>query len=1174
MSERSPPSLPTGSLDPGLADLVEDFIARAQNGEPIDPEAFLRDHAEHAEALRRLLPTLQALGALASSLSGQRSGSAAKTPLGETPGLGPLGEYEILRELGRGGMGIVYEARQTTLGRRVALKVLPFAAALDERRLQRFKQEAQAAALLHHGNIVPVFGIGCDRGVHFYAMQYIEGQTLAAVIRDLRRTTGRELADRRSSPTGPAGGAATQPAPPSAALSTLADMHGLSPTERPAGTSEYFRQVVRWGIEAAEALEHAHQQGVVHRDVKPANLLVDARGHLWVTDFGLARLHGDAGLTMSGDLLGTLRYMSPEQALGRQGAVDQRTDVHSLGVTLYELLALEPVFTGTDRQELLHRIGFEEPRPIRRWNDAVPHDLETIVLKAMAKVPAERYETAQELADDLRRFMEYRPIRARRPSLRERLWKWARRHRLAVFTALAVAAVVALSVFGGLLVYNRDLEAAARREHEQADQARRERQQAVAHLYHSLVGEARALRLARGTGYRRQAWARLRQALRLDTPEKDLDELRHEAVACMGDFAGLDPTVLKEFPAKITAAAVDPATTWIAVGLEDGRIVVRRLADGGEVARWQGHRAAVTDLVFGAEGGLLISGGHDNKVKIWNARPGAGWTLVRELEMSPGPDPPEYRIRLSLAANGKLLAASNLGSTVRVWKCPVAKLVGEFTVPGWLLSCPALSPDGRLVACGCIRLSVPNRAVHVWDVATHRVKHIIRVGDGIKETAFSANGRLMAYSDGNGVVVLDTATFQVRRESRGYEPRRFGLSPNCQLLAFKTFEGRVRLWWLPSGREVAVLHDPLIPRHRSTEVFNILLPVKFIRNGRQLATANLQSISLWPMEVPEKLVLEGHEGGVTGLAFNPNGRLLASAGKDKVVRIWDVLTGELRRTLRTFHGAVGAVAFSPDGKFLAATDSPLGIQLWNTSSWVSPTFVKDPLPIRSIGFSPDGKLFAASDGAERDGSGNVKIWRVHWDEPPATRPRLTLHALRPSSEITSFCFSPDSRLLAYADNNAKTLHLWDIYQGRLRPALPAKHGGDVLSTAFLPNSEIALFVTPTGVAEAWNVTTRQKEFTLGRPGEFVGSGIIALSPDGTLLAGSYSPSIIALWDVRRRRRIFLFPEELAMTWSFAWSPDGQRLAVGLADGGLAIWDLRRMRSQLAALGLDWQDAPK
>ena len=388
----------------------------APGGEPIDLDAVAAQHPEHAERLRQLLPALEVIADLGRSAAHEAAPSGTE-PLAE---LGVLGDFRIVREVGRGGMGVVYEAQQISLGRRVALKVLPFAAALDPRQLQRFQIEAQAAARLHHTNIVPVFAVGCERGVHYYAMQFIEGRTLAEIIRELQRRIARKPpaseSDREAAAERPARCQPPSSAAPAAAEATRSL---LSVEPRRATGRPFFQAVARLGIQAAEALEHAHSLGIVHRDIKPANLLLDTRGNLWITDFGLARFQAEAGLTLTltGDLLGTLRYMSPEQALGRRELVDHRTDIYSLGVTLYELLTLQPAFGGRDRQELLRQIAHEEPAPPRRLNPAIPRDLETIVLKAMAKEPESRYATAQELADDLRRFLEHKPIQARRPTL-------------------------------------------------------------------------------------------------------------------------------------------------------------------------------------------------------------------------------------------------------------------------------------------------------------------------------------------------------------------------------------------------------------------------------------------------------------------------------------------------------------------------------------------------------------------------------------------------------------------------------------------------------------------------------------------------------------------------------------------------------------------------------------
>jgi serine/threonine protein kinase len=351
-----------------------------------------------------------------------------------------FGDFQIIREVGRGGMGIVYEAVQLSLGRRVALKVLPFAAGLDAKYLARFRTESHAAAALHHTNIVPVHAVGCERGVHFYAMQLIGGRPLDAVIHELRgEDPARSAAgfgttvDLRAGPTHS----------PSAPVRT---------SQRSGRDRESYRMAAQIGAQVADALEYAHEAGVVHRDIKPANLLLDAKGTVWVTDFGLAQVSADVSLTRTGDMIGTLRYMSPEQAGGQRVLIDHRTDVYSLGATLSELLTLQPLFPGSDRRTLLHQILNDEPVPLRQVDRTIPIELETIVLKALAKAPDERYATAGEMAADLRRFLDERPILARRPSLVDRARKWMRRHPalvgagvlLLVFTVVGLSATTAL----------------------------------------------------------------------------------------------------------------------------------------------------------------------------------------------------------------------------------------------------------------------------------------------------------------------------------------------------------------------------------------------------------------------------------------------------------------------------------------------------------------------------------------------------------------------------------------------------------------------------------------------------------------------------------------------------------------------------------------------------------
>jgi serine/threonine protein kinase len=418
-----PSALADLSAESLLAQVTDEFLERQARGEQPDIEEYATRYPALAAVLRSTLAALRLI-----------AGSPAPVYAdGEPPPFGALGDFRILREVGRGGMGIVYEAEQISLGRRVALKVLPFAATMDPRQLQRFQNEARAAASLEHPHIVPVYGVGSERGVHYYAMKFIEGQSLAEIIAQERVNS----ASRECEPPHPPCHQ-TAHAPPTADTAPIA--HAL--TEGAPCSAAVFRQIAEWGIQAAEALEHAHSLGIVHRDIKPANLLIDGKGTLWITDFGLARTAADAGLTMTGDVLGTLRYMSPEQALAKHGLVDHRSDIYSLGVTLFELLTGTPAVGGNDREEILNALTFGEPPQPRALEPAIPRELETIVLKAIAHDAAERYGAARELADDLQRFLEARPIRACRPSLVHRLAKWGRRHRGLVVTIAASLAIL------------------------------------------------------------------------------------------------------------------------------------------------------------------------------------------------------------------------------------------------------------------------------------------------------------------------------------------------------------------------------------------------------------------------------------------------------------------------------------------------------------------------------------------------------------------------------------------------------------------------------------------------------------------------------------------------------------------------------------------------------------
>jgi serine/threonine protein kinase len=501
--------------------LADSFLARFRAGERPSLDEYAAKYPELADEIRELLPALVELERNFSPGHTATGAHASQVVSGPAPT--HLGDYLILREIGRGGMGIVYEAMQQSLGRHVALKVLPSGELGGPTHLERFRREARAAARLHHNNIVPVIGVGEENGVHYYAMQYIRGQGLDAVVEELRRLrAGRSplpptAARKVPAPVDAAGqlkflaasGLLTgrfathddeaEPIQGDPANIPATTLGPEAPTRAEEATSppptndhselsstlpeaQYYRSVARVGLQVAEALAYAHGQGVLHRDIKPSNLLLDARGTIWVTDFGLAKADDSDALTRTGDILGTLRYMAPERFEGRS---DPRSDVYSLGVTLYELVVLRLLYEESSRPRLIERVLRDAPTPPRKVDPHIPRDLETILLKSLAKEPRERYASAEALAEDLRRYLEDRPIDARRLSPLGMAWRWARRNRLVAGLLGLVVVLLLLLTAGSLIAADRYRHVASR-----ANQSAAESKAVVSFVVDDVLGAA------------------------------------------------------------------------------------------------------------------------------------------------------------------------------------------------------------------------------------------------------------------------------------------------------------------------------------------------------------------------------------------------------------------------------------------------------------------------------------------------------------------------------------------------------------------------------------------------------------------------------------------------------------------------------------------------------------
>jgi serine/threonine protein kinase/WD40 repeat protein len=978
----------TSALEALMADVADDFVRRRRRGERVDPEDYARRYPEHARLIRQVLSSLEMLG---------QSGVGPPAPERGEAGSDRLGDFRLLREIGRGGMGIVYEAVELSLGRRVALKVLPFTGALDPRQLQRFRNEAQAAAQLHHAHIVPVYSVGVDRGMHFFAMQYIEGTTLAGFLDRLRQGPGASdtlsLGRRRGAPS------VSDHTPPPATRRAL----------------NRFRWVARLGVQAAEALEHAHQQGVVHRDIKPSNLLLDTRGELWVTDFGLARSQACAGLTATGDMVGTLRYMSPEQALGKPVLVDHRTDVYSLGLTLYELLTLTPAFPASGRGALLRAIAQDEPTPPRRVEPALPIDLETIVLKAMAKAPEHRYASAGEMALDLERFLGDRPILARPPSLLQRARRWARRRRS---LALSLAVSLVLLVAGAFC--STGIYALQKRRHAQTLEVEKERTNE--NYYRALVSRATALRLGRVPGYRAGAWASLKEAASLDVPGKDLAVIRAEALACLGDPVGLGkvpppanprkPPVLPEafdwivrlhqrprYSLRVlrnSPRAVSPDGAWFAfVDPEVGLTLWESAWKFPKVAA--ATLGGVYDLAFTPDGRLIVAGCEEG-LAVWQVPDLQPWSFVRGGNV------------FSVATHpwGRLAAAA--GQRLELWSLSSNRLIVSLPSPAHGTRV-GFSDDGKLL----LALGPGGVPLAAWPVTdTPEKKQLAGHRAGAPAVAFSPNGKLLASGGKDGSVkILDARTGAVRHRCEGHARANPGgiealdFSPDGALLASADYQGVLVLWdtsrgssvawrahqrgriWrvrfdrtgglLVAGMDRGVVVSKVVRRPGSvTLVEERFVPVSGLID-LALAPSGKEAVVLdrsgrlrvlsWGAKPFERLLPLRARNQVRSLHFDQGGRRFTFITPEGRLATCEWGAGEARR-VRTTDQPASAVALHGGGRWAAVAVPGHGITVYDLESkaeWL-------PLPpegsdVWGLAWSPDATRLALSLS-----DGGVAVW--------------------------------------------------------------------------------------------------------------------------------------------------------------------------------------------------------
>jgi serine/threonine protein kinase/WD40 repeat protein len=1117
--------------------LAEEFLQRRRNGEAPALSEYIERYPALAEEIRAVFPTL-----LLMEQADPGTSDLARTPgvNGARPDGMPqqLGDFRILREIGRGGMGVVYEAEQVSLGRRVALKVLPPQALADPRYLGRFEREAKAAARLHHTNIVPVYGVGADRGIHYYAMQFIHGQALNEVLGELRRLRDEKVVTplpqavrpgaaqvsvaevARSLLSGPAVPPTVDHVPAADANRTAGSTSGGSGTltsqSGPAYAQRaYWQSVARVGLQAAEALAYAHSEGILHRDIKPSNLLLDARGHVWIADFGLAKTTDSDDLTTTGDIVGTVRYMAPERFAGQ---TDGRSDVYALGITLYELAALAPAFPESDRHRLIHQITTAEPTHLRHVVPAMPRDLRTIIHKAIDKDAARRYSSAAALAEDLQRFLDDRPIQARPPGRLELFGRWSRRNPAIVGLIAAVLVVTAMG-FVGIGLKWREAVANAQQAQENADLADDQRRevfrindnlrtaQGVANKRRDDLEDAnKSLVLSRDQLRQALYSADLRAMPAVSTPDNSL-QMQHLLARQVPRAGEKD---LRNFEWYY----------WTRYGFTP-RVVALEPHQRGT-----GRVAINKPVVFNHDGRLLAYPGTENRqCGFWlrDTRTGQvqrvclGPFQLSDRRSSPGTYAafsPDGRRLAGLFYHGvsvlnRVLAKAELW----VWDTSTGEpLWHTWDDHLYFFSPVAFSPDGSALAVGAYNAVKKQLFIQVRDAATGKL-----------------TARLPDYTP-----ALDNLANRIAYSADG---KRL-LAPARQRNAAGAIVGRLLVWDAATGEPAATIAGPsenALPTALAISPASQRLAVLWTTKPTRINSGLPPAGTVW-MHDPNTGAASGWSqvtdanGFPNDVHLSADGTILVILSSTGAIEVWDIARRRHLRTLPAAHDAPFHNGVTPPPARAAAQ-----LDL-----------------VRAFGFDAEGRVLTVDQG------GYVRFWDLPWPPPwnvpqpqQLDRSWVPIRRSDDNQRFAAALYARGVRSLRIAQE----IMVADTATGAQRLLLKGETPGGFVAFAATDDCTRLLTVevkTPedrVGQATVWNVDTGKPVATFAAAVP-TAKGLMhaALNRDGTRAAvavGEMSGGPhgeLQVWDLPAGRAIY--HKDLSQLVSEArFSRDGNRLAL-------------------------------